>query len=317
LIKKLKSGINTPKAKIFLLFLFCSFSAWLLIRLAQTYNHTLTFRMQYEQPPDSLVLLTQPPRDLNVRVRASGFQLLRYQISPRDVAIDLRTAQRRKGAYFIGPEAYRRQVESQLGEAMGLLEMTRDTIFLDFQALRSRTVPVRAAVQIELARNYMLDGPIQVEPPNVHLLGPPGEIDTIREVWTEPLKLTGVRDTVSRTLSLPVAGRLPNTQFSVGQVTVTAGVFRFSETVVDVPVEVINLPADREVRTFPASVGVLCKGRIESLKELEPSDFRIVADFENPDPETGRLLLRIAEQPGTIQSGVLLESTVEFIVRSE
>ena len=317
MIKKLKSGIKKPKAKIFLLFLFCSFTAWLLIRLAQTYNHTLTFRMQYQQPPDSLVLLTEPPRDLNVRVRASGFQLLRYQISPRDVAIDLRSAQRKRGAYFIGPEAYRRQVESQLGDAMGLLERSWDTIFLDFQALRSRTVPVRAAVQIELARNYMLEGPVQVDPPNVHLLGPPGEIDTIQEVWTEPVKLSGVRDSVSRTLGLPAADRLPNTRFSVREVRVTAGVFRFSETVVDVPVEVINLPADREVRTFPASVGVLCKGRIESLKELEPSDFRIVADFEDPDPETGRLLLRIAEQPGTIQSGVLLESTVEFIVRSE
>ncbi len=273
--------------------------------------------MQYQQSPDSLVLLTQPPQDLNVRVRASGFQLLRYQVSPRDVAIDLSTAQRRNGTFFIGPEAYRRQVESQLGDAMGLLEISRDTIFLDFQTLRSRTVPVRAAVQIELARNYMLDGPIEVDPPNVHLLGPPGEIDTIREVWTEPLRLTGVRDSISRSLKLPAAGRLPNTRFSTGQVTVTAGVFRFSETVVDVPVEVINLPADREVRTFPASVGILCKGRIEALKELEASDFRIVADFENQDPETGRLLLRIAEQPESIQSGVLLESTVEFIVRSE
>lgn len=317
MIKKLKSGIKTPKAKIFLLFLLCSFLAWLITRLAQTYEHTLSFRLEYQQAPDSLILMTRPPEDLGVRVRANGFQLFRYQVSPKTIGINLNSADRSRGRYFIPPAVYRRQVESQLGDAITLLEMAGDTIYLDFQALRSRTVPVRPVVEIELAQNHMLEGPIRVRPPSIHLLGPPGEIDTIRELRTEPLELSGVRDSVVRVLRLQAAGNLPNTRFSAEEVTVSARVFRFSETVVDVPVEVINLPDDREVRTFPASVGVLCKGKIESLKDLSASDFRVVADFENPDPETGRLTLRIEEQPSGISSGVLLESSVEFIVRSE
>ncbi|MBC2840762.1 CdaR family protein [Robiginitalea sp. SC105] len=317
MIKKLKSGIASPRAKIFLLFLLCSFLAWLIIRLAQTYNHTLAFRMEYQQVPDSLVLLSPPPADLRVRVRASGFQLMRYQISPKKVAIDLGASQHKGRRYFIVPDVYRRQVANQLGDDISLLEVAEDTIFLDFQKLRSRTVPVRPALRIELASNYAIDGPILADPPSVHLLGPPGEIDTIRALETESLLLTGVKDSVSRVLRLPAADRLPNTRFSTEQVTVKARVYRFSESVVDVPVEVINLPGTEEVRTFPASVGVLCKGRIEALKDLSPSDFRIVADFETPDPETNRLQLRIEEQPPGIQSVLLLETSVEFIVRNE
>lgn len=273
--------------------------------------------MYYENSPDSLVLLGNPPENLPVRIRAVGFRILQYQLSPKRVAVDLAESQKSSGRYFIEPQIYRRQVERQLTDGIAILEMPSDTLFFEFQQLRSRTVPVVADLDLELAQNYMMDTAVELNPPNIHLLGPPGEIDSIGSIRTRKLSLKGVRESLDREVDLVLPAGLSHTNFSTRQVRIRAEVFRFSESVVDVPVEVVNLPANQEVRTFPGTVGVLCKGRIEALKDLGPEDFRLVADFEDPDPQSGRLQLELIRQPADVHSAVPLESSVEFIIRSE
>ncbi len=286
-------------------------------RLSETYTQPVLFDLKYEQAPDSLIMASPPPEHLLLRVRTNGFHLLRYQVSSGQIHVNLSEIRRARGRYFLRPEAYRRQVEAQLDAGVGLLDMPPDTLFVDLQQLHSKTVPVLPDVALSLAQNYMLDGTLTVEPAKIHLLGPPEEIDTITRLRTKPLRLGEVHESFSRSLALEAATRMPNTRFSVEQVQVSAKVFRFSETVVDVPISIVNLPEDFEIRTFPPTVGVLCRGRIESLKALGPDDFRIEADFTAPDPETGRLDLRLTQQPDRVNEAMLLENSVEFIVRKE
>lgn len=286
-------------------------------RLSESYTQPVTFDLQYVQPPDSLILVSPPPRQIRIRLRTNGFHLLRYRVSPARLQVNLTEIRRAGERYYLPPEAYRRQVEAQLDAGVGLLEMPPDTLFADLQRLQSKTVPVLADVVVNLAQNYMLEGALVVEPAKIHLLGPPEEIDTITRLRTAPLRLSQVHESFSNTLALVAALSMPNTRFSAERVVVSAAVFRFSETVVEVPITIVNLPANYEIRTFPPTVGVLCRGRIESLKALGPDDFRIEADFNAPDPETGRLDLRLALKPDPINEAVLLENSVEYIVRRE
>lgn len=315
--KRFKSGFRNSRVRDFLIFLALSFLAWMISRLSETYTQSVSFEMQYVQAPDSLILVSAPPGHLRLRIRANGFHLLRYQLSPARLQVSLSDIRRASGRYYLRSDAYRRQVEGQLDAGVGLLEMPSDTLFLDLQQLRSKTVPIQADVALDLAQNYMLEGALEVEPSTIHLLGPPEEIDTVTRLRTAPLRLSQVHESFSHSLALEAASRMPHTRFSANTVRVSARVFRFSETVVDVPITIVNMPDNYEIRTFPPTVGVLCRGRVESLKTLGPDDFRIEADFAAPDPQTGRLDLRLALKPDPIHEAVLLENSVEFIVRRE
>ncbi len=303
--------------RVFLIFLACSFGAWLITRLSQTYSHTVNFRLSFTHMPENRVLLEPPPGEIGVRIRASGFQLLGYQLNPKTVEIDLREAREARKGYFISPQSYRDQIERQLGQGIGMLQIPSDTIFMNFQQLKSRTVPVRVQLNLDFAQNYMLDGTLEVAPEQVHLLGPPEEIDSISEVHTEPVSLTGVKEDFQYELGLEEASELSHTEFSEDRIRVSGRVFRFSETVVEVPVEVINVPDGIEIQTFPEAVGVLCKGRVAGLKELRPEDFHLVADYSAPEAETGRLMLALTAQPDGVYEAQLLESSVEFIIKRE
>ncbi len=262
-------------------------------------------------------MVDTPPEELGVRIRANGFQLLGYQLSPKKIAIDLREVRQGNKGYFISPQTYRNQIEQQLSQGIGLLQVPSDTIFLNFQKMKSKTVPVRVPGGLNFAQNYMLEGELILEPEQVHLLGPPSEIDSIEVVFTEPLPISEIKGDFKKELLIDSKYRHPNTEFSQDRIKVSGSVFRFSEAVIEVPVEVINLPDSLVVQTFPNMVGVLCKGRIEGLKSLNPDDFRLVADYSSPSSETGRLLLNLALKPEGVHETQLLEISVEFITRRE
>lgn len=262
-------------------------------------------------------MVDTPPGELGVRIRANGFQLLRYQLSPKKIKIDLREVRQGNNGYFISPQSYRNQIEQQLSQGIGLLEVPSDTIFLNFQKMQSKTVPVRIPAGLDFAQNYMLEGELLLEPGQVHLLGPPSEIDSIDVVFTEPMPITGIKEDFKQELSIDSRYRYPNTEFSQDRIQVSGSVFRFSEAVIEVPVEVINLPDSMVVQTFPSTVGVLCKGRIEGLKSLVSDNFRLIADYNAPSSENGRLMLKLAAQPEGVHETQLLETSVEFITKRE
>ena len=305
------------KVRVFIIFLICSLGAWLISRLSQTYSHTIAFNLVYSEAPEGLIMMEAPPEQIGVRIRANGFQLLGYQLNPKHVEINLADAQLSNKGYYISPQAYRDQIERQLGQGVGLLQIPADTIFMDFQQLQSKTVPVQVVSSLDFAQNYMLDGPLVIEPRQVHLLGPPSEIDTIEQVHTEQLALSELKDNFQLELGLREAASLPHTQFSEDRIRVSGWVFRFSETVIQVSVEVINVPEGIEIQTFPDVVGILCKGRVAGLKNLTPRDFQLVADYGALENGTGRLVLSLVENPTGVYETQLLETSVEFIIKRE
>jgi YbbR domain-containing protein len=267
--------------------------------------------------PENRVLMDPPPSEIGVRIRANGFQLLGYQLSPRTLEIDLRNARESRKGSYISPQSYREQMERQLGQGIGMLQSPTDTIFMNFQELRSKMVPVRVQTNLEFAQNYMLDGELSLEPDQVHLTGPPEEIDSISEVHTELLSLTDLKADFQFRLGLEEVKKYPYTEFSEAQIQISGRVFRFSEIVVEVPVEVIGIPEGIEIQTFPEAVGVLCRGKVAGLKELRPEDFHLVADYTAPESETGRLMLTLKVSPEGVYQTQLLESSVEFIIKRE
>ena len=317
MIKKIQSGIKHRKARVFFIFLLFSITAWFITRLSETYSHSVDFTLNYTHKPEGMLLVDIPPGELGVRIRANGFQLLRYQLSPKKIKIDLREVKQGNRGYFISPQSYRNQIEQQLNQGIGLLQVPSDTIFLNFQKMKSKTVPVRVPEGADFAQNYMLEGGLILEPEQVHLLGPPSEIDSIEVVFTEPLSISGIKEDFKQQLLIDSRYRRPNTEFSQDRIQVSGRVFRFSEAVIEVPVEVINLPDSLVVQTFPNMVGVLCKGRIEGLKSLDPKDFRLVADYSAPSSDTGRLMLNLATKPEGVDETQLLETSVEFITKRE
>ena len=241
---------------------------------------------------------------------------MRFNFHAKKVKINLSSMKKIGPTYFVPQDVYKKQIEKQLSGSMTLLEMDKDTLFFDFYEVYSKEVPVKSRVKINLAQNYLLDGEILVEPKIVVVTGPKNEIDTLMAVQTNEMVLTDVASDFSRKLSLYKPPALENTNFSKSLVRVSGKVSRFSEKIIDIPVEVINLPEGFEIKTFPNMVSVLCKAKIEQLKDLSTSDFELIADYDLiKDNSAATLSLELRKKPENIHSVRLLETQVEYILK--
>ena len=113
------------------------------------------------------------------------------------------------------------------------------------------------------------------------------------------------------------ADSLENTTYSANSIKISGKVFRFSEKILELPVEVINLPEGAEIKTFPNTISVLCKAKIERLKDLGPSDFKLIADYAQAAKGAQQMTVRLTEKPEEVYSAQLLAGQVEFILKRE
>ncbi|MFD0797673.1 CdaR family protein [Maribacter chungangensis] len=318
IVERIKTALKKRKVKVFSLFLLFSTLAWLINNLSQSFVSNTSFELEYVNTPDAF-LLTQTPREaIDVRLRAIGFQFVGFEIRKRKVQIDLSNISVKGDRYFILPKVYRKQIERQLPNSMEVLQMDNDTLFIPLMELIVKEVPVIPRTNVELATNYMLNGPITVAPPTVKLRGPKSEVDTITAIRTSFMNLENVSNDFSQEQALVLHRDLTKSNLAPPTVIISGRVLRFSEKVLSVPVVMVNVPDSVKVRMFPNEVKVLCQGTIEALKDLNPNDFKIISDYNQiASAKDNKLPLLMENFPDKLSTATLVTNEVEFILRRE
>jgi|GEM_PF-5664002 len=291
--------------------------AWSVSKLSETHTDATSFALDFTNVPDSLILNKDARMNVELRVQASGWQFLGLQFGNRRLAISLNGVRQSPVGYYLPRHLFLSQIESQLPGAVDLMEVDGDTLYIAFLKLHSKKVPVVGNVSIDLGQNHLLEGKIRLIPDSIMLSGPASELDSINSVVTLPVSLRNITESIDKPVGLTIPGGVRYTSFSDSTVRLTAEVFRFSEKIVEVPVTVINLPEGTEIKTFPSTIPVLCKARIDKLKTVDPDDFRLTADYSSLKESQSYLQVSLEQKPEEVHSAQLLEERIEFILKRE
>jgi hypothetical protein len=294
--------------------------AWFISKLSESYTHTITFDLEFINAPDSLLFQGASKHRMTAKLRGSGFLFLRSKFSKNSIPIDLSTAKQKEGTtrYFLTPYGYGQQVDNALQNYFTTVEMERDTLFLKFDRIASKTVVVEPRIEFSLAQNYLQEGEIKIEPDSIRITGPKNEIDTIVRVVTEEKKLKALTADFVQSLTLKKSKALKQTSFSTPMVRISGKVAKFSEIILQIPIEVVNVPEDMEIRTFPREIPILCKARLEDLKKITPFDFKLIADYNGVnETQPGKLFIQLVQQPKTVLDAQIMETDVEYILKTK
>jgi len=315
--KEVKRSNDKRKINIFLIFLLCSFLAWLVSRLSETYVDRTTFDLEYINVPDSLLLADNSLKNVDVRLRASGFQFLGFYYNRKKIEIDLSNMANDQSKFYVAQLDFKKQIESQLSSSITLLEVDRDTLILDFYQVELKDVPISPNISLNPAQNYLVDGKLKLEPSLISISGPKKELDLVNSVSTSEVELNEITEDFSIVVDLVLPEDFQNIELSEKMVRISGKVFRFSEKLIEIPVEVINLPEGTQIKTFPNTIAVLCKARIDRLKDISPIDFKVVANFQEQRGENQNLQVILIEKPNDVYSVQLMKNEVEFILKRQ
>ena len=142
--------------KIFFVFLLCSALIWFINNLSQSYIGNAVFDLEFVNVPEGFLFEKASKNSVDVKLRSGGFQFLRFNFTNKKVQIDLSELENKSSTFFAPPDTYRKQIEKQLPGSMSLLEIDRDTLYFEMLAVKSKKVPVKPRVVMNLAKNYLL-----------------------------------------------------------------------------------------------------------------------------------------------------------------
>jgi hypothetical protein len=308
------------KALIFSFFLILSVIFWFMNALSKNYTTDIKYPVRYRNFPSDKTLIGELPNYFTLRVNAHGYTLLRHKLSSRYIPIVFsvnsfslsRMSGRDSSFYYLETRYIREYVAKQLSSEFEIVSLKPDTLVFPFADVISRKVPVKSALSFELGQQLILKNKLMIAPDSIIVSGPDYIIDTLSFVYTQVKNLGVLKKSIDRTIGLQ---KLDHVLFDTDEVEVRFDMEKFTEKILRVPVEVINLPDSINLKLFPHLIDVSCQVGLSNFEKLEPFMFKAIIDYTQIESDqTDKLIVNLQIKPDFVKSINYFPKAVEYLI---
>lgn len=263
---------------VFLVFFLIAGAFWLLQTLNDEYETEFSLPFRLRGVPEEVVITSDPPSELRVRVRDKGTVLLNYMLGRSFYPVSMEFAEHAgdEGNVRMPSSLLWDRVVSQLGTSTTLLSIKPDTLEFYYSSGASRTVPVKLLGHVSAGRQYYLSDTI-FTPDSVKVYAPREVLDTITAAFTQRLQIEGISDTLRRRVTLLSARGVKHVPTTVE---VMLPVDVYTEKTVEVPIEGVGFPGDKVLRAFPSKVNVTFQVGMSRFRQITADDFLITVSYD-------------------------------------
>lgn len=303
---------------IFFVCVLISVFCWLLIKFTDTYRLRIVKKIEYVNLPVSKKTINRLPDSVVFEVSSNGFEAFKLSYFSENKTVKLNAAllkQNRDSLYYLSLKNSSREVAAQIGSSVEIISVFPDTVYFLFSAKNSKRVPVVSAVEFRLESNYKMADSVRVTPAFITLYGPDKLLKKINSVSTANVtheKVNKNMDVKVQLMQLYAA-----VAYAPDCVLVSIDVDKYTESSVELPVNVYNLPAGYSVRVIPNKVKLKFMVGINRLEKINPSDFEAGVDY-NQLKSGGQLVeVKLTRKPSFIKSPSLFPERVEYLLKKK
>jgi len=315
--QNLTSCVLQGKTRVKFSFLVLSIIMWLLIKLSKPgYVSEVSVPVSFSHLPEDKVLLDASHQALQLRLKANGFVLLKYNfLNFNELQVDLSDLHLGKKEMGSWPTSYfKSDIEAQFLEDVQLLRIRPDTLRFQISTLAKKKVLVNPQVKIGPSSTRHLYQPPLTNPSMVEVQGPRSEIEKVDTLITETWTIDATaQDTIVRELGLQLPD-LPFTSFSRQSVSTRVVLAELTENTVQVPIQARNVPSNLQIELFPRKVAITYQVALQDYDRIQTSDFQVYVNFENGiQTKEGSLKIYLEEAPSLVRNARLGSKRAEYI----
>lgn len=318
-LRKIRTFLLSDKFReclIFLFFVLISFCFWMLQTLDESYQTEFKVPVRLKNVPKEVVLTSDFPDDVCIRVEDRGTVLLNYMLGRTffPISFDFNDYKDVGTHVCISSAELTKKVAAQLNVSTKVLSIRPDTLDFIYTQAKAKKVPVRLVGTVQAARQYYISR-ISFSPDSVMAYAPQEILDTLKAAYTEKLYWENVSDTLKKRVSM---GKLKGVKFIPAYNDLSVYVDMYSEKTVDVPVVGINFPAGKVLRTFPSKVQVTFQVGLRHFKDVSSDDFFIGVTYEDVLKSKGdKLPLVVKGVPDFVSHVRVNPSSVDFLIEQQ
>lgn len=306
---------------IFLICVGISLFIWFLIKMSDEYVADINIPIDFQNIPKDMQL-NDADGHITARLRAKGGDLFSVKVfsSSKAIRVNLKAADLKKSRYFdkyyILTSQLRNQVSNRFNFDHNILLLYPDTLFLDFEEIITRTIPVQSRLEISCKPQYHIYDSLRLIPSEIMVSGPSTIIDTLSFIFTEAKSFTDLDRSTETAISLILPFTDDKISYSETVVKALIDIEEFTESTIELPIHGLSDDTGIRIRTFPENVHITYQVALKDYN-LVQADMFFMSAFYDPekDKEKNFLKVRMDKSPDFIRITRLNPEKVEFILQ--
>lgn len=296
----------------FLFFLALSTSFWLLQALNEVDKQDFDVPISLVGVPDHVVITTPPPPSLRLTLRDRRSVLLRYLYlrPPAPIVIKWSELNSTNGMVTLLSNELLKPTLSALESSTSVSGLRPENIEIYFNYGLRRELPVVFQGSLHTDSAYTLMA-VDLKPRTVNVYASRATLDTLSAAYLEPIHRHNLKDTTHLECSFV---KIPGVKYVPDKVRMTILADRLVEKTIEVPIQGVNFPAGKTLRTFPAKAMVRFLVGMSQYKRLTPDRFVIALKYEDLLNNTKGTVPISSSQPDGVRRVRVEPAEVEFII---
>ena len=278
-------NISGRDLAVFLLALLLAFSTWLIHNLSLKYNDYLTASVIAQCNIEGHSNISLNRSDVIARCRATGYKVIMSDIRARRAPVTVNFApavmrHMEDDLFYVLSSDLTEYTHMIYGDGVTLEHYVSDTLFFRFPSVDYKKVPVTPVYSVSYRPQHMSDGQLQVAPDSVTIYGMSQRLENVTQVFTEPIKHS---DLVSDVQGVVRLEKLKDVRVSAEEVHYMLDVKRYVDIVTTLPLNVLNVPADKKLVIYPSTgeLKIKCSFPLEADPEAGVELYVDYRDFQN------------------------------------
>jgi len=298
---------------VFFIFVIISASFWMFTALNEEMKVEMEIPVTLTNVPENVVITTEPVQVVHFTARDKGSVLLSYQYAKnfRPVTIDFNTYCNNAGYGCIPMAEVLKQINAQVANSTQISGLRPQQVEFYYNYGERKRVPVRVVGQFKPSELYYISQ-LRYSPDSVTVYARREILDTVTAAYTEHVFLQDISDTVRATARLrPV----PGMKYVPHQVHLSVVADRLVEKTVQVPVQQVNFPATKVLRTFPAKVSITFQVGMHLYRHITAANFVLVVNYEDLlQNNSSRVHLSLKSLPPGVRHARISPQEVEYVI---
>lgn len=302
------------KVKRFLFFLLVAAIFWVLTKFSREFTATMHAKIHYENIPETAALSEGNIRDISFDLTANGFEILFYKFKKPSINIQVGKFYNKEKNYFTIPKnELNRMVSSNFSRSLAIKNLSVEALKVYLDPIVLKKVRVEPNYTFTFKDGFKPVDSIRAIPDSVLISGPSGSLKDIHALKTETISMKNIEKDVSKKVKIK---SINNEIVSINpdEVTISQKVAEFSQGKFTLPVEVINVPPDMDIKLISPNVTVTFDVSVANFSAVARENFRVVCDYSKRNTQENFMIPILEKMPSNIQNVFFEPKKIDFLI---
>jgi hypothetical protein len=314
-----------PTRRIFSFFICLLISAflWLISALNRSYTRTVAIPVKFVNFPVGKRIVNKLPPYIMADIKTSGAKLLMLLVkkSIAEITIDVSAVTNKKslsGNASVNTVVFIGNLSKLLNTDVDLIKVKPDSIRFIFGKTFTKKVFIKPQVQINYNMPQGIFKRIKVTPQFITISSDSATLSKIDTLYTEKLVLNNLNQKVEQQTDIQLPEELDGlVALSTQKVTLHINLDEYAQKTIQLPVQVLNIPAGTSVKIFPATVNVTITVPYNLFDSLNASTIKATVNFNQRTNQKEKLTVTVSSSIVDSKITQISPQKVEFVIRKQ